>query len=102
MFRTKSLVFLFAHTSVTQGEEFAAITPKRLQIPNVTAAAVVKAKIIRDMDKKPSTDVSLAEIISGVVVRLTIVKRTALLRKCNDLVPIVVISQIELIQQSAG
>ena len=43
---------------VVQGEEFAAITPKRLQIPAVTASSVVKAKIIRDMDKKPSTDVS--------------------------------------------
>ncbi|CAN0040264.1 unnamed protein product, partial [Ectocarpus sp. 12 AP-2014] len=39
-----------------QGEEFAAITPKRLQIPAVTGNSVVKAKIIRDMDKKPSTD----------------------------------------------
>ncbi|CAM9304033.1 unnamed protein product [Pylaiella littoralis] len=39
-----------------QGEDFAAITPKRLHIPPVTANSVVKVKIIRDMDKKPSTD----------------------------------------------
>eukprot|EP00752_Nemacystus_decipiens_P011036 g9805.t1 len=39
-----------------QGEEFAAITPERLQIPPVTAISVVKVKIIRDVDKKPSTD----------------------------------------------
>eukprot|EP00903_Cladosiphon_okamuranus_P005563 g5539.t1 len=39
-----------------QGEEFAAITPKRLQIPPVTASSVVKVKIIRDLDKKPTTD----------------------------------------------
>ncbi|CAN0005581.1 unnamed protein product, partial [Hapterophycus canaliculatus] len=38
------------------GEEFAAITPKRLQIPPVNASSVVKVKIIRDMDKKPSAD----------------------------------------------
>ena len=42
-----------------QGEEFALITPERLQIPPVTANSVVKAKIIRDLDKKPSTDVRL-------------------------------------------
>lgn len=41
-----------------QGEEFAAITPQRLQIPAVTASSVVKAKIIRDMEKKPNADVS--------------------------------------------
>lgn len=40
-----------------QGEEFAAITPQRLQIPPVTAISVVKVKIIRDLDKKPTTDV---------------------------------------------
>ncbi|CAM9881641.1 unnamed protein product, partial [Sphacelaria rigidula] len=39
-----------------QGEEFAAITPKRLQIPPVSGGAVVKSKIIRDMDKKPNPD----------------------------------------------
>lgn len=42
---------------VPQGEEFAAITPKRLQIPPVSGGAVVKSKIIRDMDKKPNPDV---------------------------------------------
>lgn len=46
-----------APSVLVQGEEFAAITPKRLQIPAVSASSVVKVKIIRDMDKKPSTDV---------------------------------------------
>lgn len=41
-----------------QAEEFAAITPERLQIPAVTTASVVKSKIIRDMDKKVDADVS--------------------------------------------
>lgn len=40
-----------------QGEEFAAITPERLQIPAVTGNSIVFVKIIRDMDKKPSADV---------------------------------------------
>lgn len=51
-------LFCFVLFCFWQGEEFAAITPKRLQIPAVTAASVVKSKIIRDMDKKPSTAVS--------------------------------------------
>lgn len=40
-----------------QGEEFAAITPKRLQIPPVSSGSVMNSKIIRDMDKKPNPDV---------------------------------------------
>ena len=52
------LSHFFRFFFLQQGEEFAAITPQRLKIPPVTAASVVKTKIIRDLDKKPNADVS--------------------------------------------
>lgn len=62
-------VFVCIACACFQGEEFAAITPKRLQIPAVSGGSVIKSKIIRDMDKKPNPDVRKLKIKSFLHLR---------------------------------